>query len=81
MLINWLEPVIEINGDKINDEVIKTETKDVYDIFITLIKNNNSINCDNVLDLENAFLLAMRNGVKIAYKRGLEDGINIYRQQ
>ncbi|MFD1179188.1 hypothetical protein ACFQ3W_23245 [Paenibacillus puldeungensis] len=80
MLVQWLEPVIETKSDEINDEIINNEESQLYEQLVTIVKQNGMLNSDDAIDIENVFLLAIRKAVYIAYKKGLTDGINIYRK-
>lgn len=80
MIIEWLEPVIEKRCETINDFIINSENNQLYNELMKIIKCNHGFNEDDVLDIENIFLLAIRNGVEYSYREGLKDGISIYRK-
>ncbi len=80
MLIKWLEPVIEANCVEINDAILNNEDKEIYENLIKIVKENNYLSKDDVYEIENSFLLAIRNAVVVSYTSGLRDGINIYRK-
>lgn len=80
MLIKWLEPVIEANCDEINNALLNNEDKEVYENIMRIVKGNKHLSQDDVFEIENYFLLAIRNAVVVSYTSGLRDGINIYRK-
>jgi|GEM_PF-3699423 len=80
MLVKWLEPVIESRCEEINDELLKTEVGDLYSSTIRIIKGNKHLGEDESYELENHFLMAVRNAVEVSYRKGLIDGISIYRK-
>ncbi|MEK5167118.1 hypothetical protein NYE69_33090 [Paenibacillus sp. FSL R5-0527] len=80
MLIKWLEPVIEANSDEINNALLNNEDKEVYENIMRIVKGNKHLSQDDVFEIENYFLLAIRNAVVVSYTSGLRDGINIYRK-
>ncbi|MNW47758.1 hypothetical protein D3C74_251010 [compost metagenome] len=80
MLMKWLEPVIEVKCDEINNDVMNDENKKLYENLISILRHDNCLNDDNGIEIENIFLLAIRNAVLISYTAGLRDGINIYKK-
>ncbi|MNP02168.1 hypothetical protein D3C76_940150 [compost metagenome] len=79
MLMKWLEPVIEVNCDGINDAIMNDENKKLYEELISILRHDKYLSVDNSSEIENIFLLAIRNAVIISYTTGLRDGINIYK--
>ncbi|RRJ62378.1 hypothetical protein EHV15_05005 [Paenibacillus oralis] len=80
MLIKWLEPVIEASCDEINNDLLNNEDKEMYENVMRIVKENKHLSQDDVFEIENYFLLAIRNAVVVSYTSGLRDGINIYRK-
>ncbi|EGG33461.1 hypothetical protein [Paenibacillus sp. HGF5] len=80
MLVKWLEPVIESECEEINDQLLHNENGEVYSSVITIIKKNVNLDENESYELENCFLVAIRNAVEVSYRKGLIDGISIYRK-
>ncbi|WP_338841879.1 hypothetical protein [Paenibacillus glucanolyticus] len=80
MLVKWLEPVIESKCEEINNELLNNENGEVYSSVISIIKENVCLGENESYELENCFLVAVRTAVEISYRKGLVDGISIYRK-
>ncbi|WP_339192746.1 hypothetical protein [Paenibacillus sp. FSL W8-1287] len=80
MLVKWLEPVIETKCEEINNQLLHNENVEVYSSVISIIKKNVNLDENESYELENYFLVAIRNAVEVSYRKGLTDGISIYRK-